>query len=103
MPEIKTHHASHKQPSNRTPAKAHESHSRSLKTKYRKAGGRGGLKAFVRSLKDDEGRIQASDWFFNKRANFSKPPLCIGRTRTRVKSGGNKGQQQAAPKNLSGR
>ncbi len=85
----------------RQPAKAHESHSRSLKTKYAKAGGRGGLKAFVRSLKDDEGRIQAQDWFHNKRANFSKPPKGIGRTRTRVKSGGNKGQQ--AQKNLSGK
>ena len=84
----------------RTPAKAHESHARSLKTKYTKAGGRGGLKAFVRNLKDDEGKIQASDWFFNKTANFSKPPLGIGRTRTRVKSGGNQGQQ---PKKLDGK
>lgn len=84
----------------RVPAKAHESHARSLKTKYTKAGGRGGMKAFVRKLTDDEGKIQAQDWFFNKTANFSKPPMRIGRTRTRVKKGGNKG---APDKNLSGK
>ena len=84
----------------RTPAKPRESQRRSLITKWHKAGKRGSLKAFVRGLTDDVGRLQAEDWFFNKRANFSKPPQGIGRTRTRVKSGGNKGQQ---PKKLDGK
>ena len=100
MPESKSHYASTKQPSKRVPPKVRASQARSLKTKYIKAGGRGGLKAFVRSLKDDVSKIQAEDWFFNKRANFANNPQCIGRTRTRVKKGGNKG---APEKNLSGR
>ena len=89
----------------RTPAKARESHRRSLITKWHKAmkaqqGRLVSLKAFVRSLSDDEGRLQAEDWFFNKSANTAKPPQGIGRTRTRVKSGGG---PKAPAKNLSGR
>jgi hypothetical protein len=86
----------------RTPAKFKPAASRSLKTKHRKAGAVGSLKAFVRSLKDDESRIQADDWFHNKRANTSTPPKGIGRTRTRVKSGGGP-KNNNAPKNLSGK
>jgi hypothetical protein len=85
----------------REPAKARESHARSLKTKYTKAGGRGGLKAFVRKLSDDESKIQAEDWLFNKRADFHKNQLCSGRTRTRVKRGG--AVKGAPDKNLSGK
>jgi len=80
-------------PSDRTPTKLRESHSRSLKTKHRKGGYPGeSLKDFVRRQTDDETRIQREDWLHNKRANTSKPPRGIGRTRSRVKSGGNKGQ-----------
>lgn len=89
-------------PAERVPAKPRESHSRSLKTKYTKANGRGGLKAFVRKLSDDEGKVQAEDWFHNKTANFSKPPQHIGRTRTRVKKGGG-GKLDGKQKNLSGK
>jgi len=84
----------------RTPAKVHESHRRSLITKWHKSGSKASLKVWARAAADDETKLQVMDWFHNKRANTSKPPLGIGRTRTRVKSGGNKGQQ---PKKLDGK
>jgi hypothetical protein len=92
-------------PAERTPAKLRESHSRSLKTKHRKSDSKLSLKRFVAGLTDDESKIQREDWLFNKRANPSRGPLHIGRTRQRVKSGGNKnqtgkldGKQKATPR-----
>lgn len=85
----------------REPAKLHESHSRSLKTKHAKSGKKVSLKRFVASLSDDESKIQRDDWLHNKRANTAKPLHGIGRTRTRVKKGG--GNKGAPEKNLSGK
>jgi GrpB-like predicted nucleotidyltransferase (UPF0157 family) len=79
-------------PAERTPATPRPSVSRSLKTKHRKAGRTTSLKAFLRDASDAETQQQAKDWLHNKTANTSKPPHRIGRTRQRVKSGGNKGQ-----------
>ena len=84
----------------RTPAKVRESQRRSIITKWHKSGSKASLKAWARAVTDDMTKLQVSDWFHNKRANTSNPPKGIGRTRTRVKSGGNKGQQ---PKKLDGK
>ncbi len=86
--EARHHSASQKQPSTRQPAKARPSRARSLKSKHKKASQKLPLKAFVAALADDAGKAQREDWLFNKRSNFSKPPLCVGRTRMRVKKGG---------------
>lgn len=65
----------------------------------RKAGPHGSLKQAVKEVlarearneSDRELQLAAHRWLHNKRANTSKPPHRIGRTRGRVKSGGNKG------------
>ena len=92
------HYASTKQPSKREPAKPAESHRRSLITKWHKSASKLSLKRWLAGQTDDVTKIQVGDWLHNKRANFAKNPQCIGRTRTRVKKGGNKG---APDKNLS--
>lgn len=92
--------ANYKQMSTRVPAKLKPSQARSLKTFHRKAGDGKSLKQFLRGQKEDLVCIQVEDWLFNKRANTSNVQQCVGRTRTRVKKGGNK---SAAEKNLSGR
>jgi hypothetical protein len=84
----------------REPAVRKPAASRSLKTKHSKSGTKLGLKPWLRKQADDVTVIQLQDWLHNKGANFSKPCLGIGRTRTRVKKGGgNKGTE----KNLSGK
>lgn len=44
----------------------------------------GSVKEIARKAAAD-GNEKAADWLFNKSANFSKPPLGIGRTRKRKK------------------
>ena len=73
--------ASNKRPSTRKPAVLQPSTSRSLKTAWKKSGKRVSLKQYAR-------QTNATAWLHNKKANTSKPELCIGRTRSRVKKGG---------------
>jgi hypothetical protein len=75
----------------RAPAVPREGHSRSLKTKHHKSGSALSLKRWVREQRDDETKIQAEDWHHNKRANFARPPLGIGNTKSR------KGSNKAPP------
>lgn len=72
-----------------TPNTRHEpnkvaSYSKALKNlhrRYRKAGGELGLKQFVKTSENEDVQLLSADWFHNKTANFSKPPLGIGSTR----------------------
>lgn len=79
--------ARNKKPTTRVPATLNASESRSLKTEHRKANTHMSLKQWLRTkpgLSD-----QAQRWLHNKRANTSKPQLCLGKTR-RKKSGDKK-------------
>ncbi len=62
--------------------------SKAVKQAWAKSGRHSSLKQFARSLvsgagvsRDQEIRVSAKDWFFNKTANFAKPPLGLGKTR----------------------
>ena len=48
---------------------------------YKKAGKPGSLRSFARSVESDTAKELVANWFHNKTANFSKPPLGIGNTR----------------------
>ncbi len=83
-------------PAERKPATPKPSTQSALKTLHRRAlkihAGMP-LKAFVRECAvspDQELKQKANDWFHNKRANFSKPPLGLGSTRKK------KSQQQGS-------
>lgn len=81
-------------PAERKPAIPKPSTQSALKTLHRKAlkiNGGLPLKVFVRQCvtsPDQELKQKATDWFHNKGANFSKPPLGLGSTRKK------KSQQQ---------
>jgi hypothetical protein len=72
----------------RVPATLKPSQSRRLKTKYVKSGSNLSFKGWLSKQTDDVTASERADWLHNKRANTSKPPQRIGRTRTRVKKGG---------------
>ncbi len=86
--------ASNKKPSKRVPTILRKTQSRSLKTAHRRANSHMSLKQWLRT---QSGLVlqQGIDWLHNKRANTSKPELCLGKTR-RKKSGGDK-KKDAAP------
>jgi hypothetical protein len=96
--------ASYKQPSKRVPQKPKKSTQNILRRVWKNSESKLSLKAWVReqlAAKTDELTvIQAQDWLFNKRADFHSNQLCTGRTRTRVKKGGN---VNGPEKNLSGK
>lgn len=72
----------------RTPAKPKPSKVKQIKKAWKVSGKRTSLKEFART--DEEVREIAKDWFHNKTANFSKPPIGLGRTRKRKNQSGGK-------------
>lgn len=97
--------AAYKQPSKRVPQKPKPSTKAAVRTAWKNSGTHLSLKGWVHtavlsSKSNDVLVIQAQDWLFNKKGDFHKNQLCTGRTRARVKRGGNvKGPE----KNLSGK
>ena len=77
----------------RVPAIPRPSASKKVKNLHKKFGKGQTLMEFVRTFENKEYKQLFEDWMFNKRANFSKPPLGIGNTKR--KKGGKK---QAAAK-----
>lgn len=85
-------------PQERKPASHKPSAQSAIKSRhrrYRKNHSNTSLRDFVQrecltqsGKPDDELRLKAEAWLFNKRANFSKPPLGLGSTRKK------KGQQK---------
>jgi hypothetical protein len=74
----------------RTPAVPRPSCAGSIKQAYKNSAKNVPLRQFARELAKGDGSLseKARNWFFNKNANFSKPPLGIGRTRKkRIKKG----------------
>ena len=66
----------------RTPATPKPAASLKLKRLYKRAGKpSGGLRNFVRTSDKEAVKSLAADWFHNKTANFSKPPLGLGSTK----------------------
>jgi hypothetical protein len=63
-----------------------------LKRLHRKYGQGKPLKQYIQTLESDVDKQAIDNWLFNKKANFSKPPLGIGSTRNK------KGRQGNAPK-----
>ena len=61
------------------------SYSKALKTLWRKAGRPGSLKQFVSTSEDSQVKDLGPDWLYNKKANFSKPPLGLGNTKKKKK------------------
>lgn len=83
----------------RIPAKAKPSGARRLKNAHRSSlqDTMSSLREFARLVMTDDDHPRHADlaetaerWFFNKRANFSKPVKCIGSTRKKK----NKNNQQ---------
>jgi hypothetical protein len=73
-----------------------------LKRLHRKYGQGKPLKQYVQTLESDVDKQAVDNWLFNKKANFSKPPLGIGSTRKKKggKQGGGKqgGGKKTEPK-----
>lgn len=66
----------------RTPAKHKPSVSKLIKRMRAKSSDKmNSLRQFARNSDNEKVKSIAGDWFHNKTANFSKPPLGIGRTR----------------------
>lgn len=89
--------ATYKKPSKRVPTVLKPTKASMIKSLFRKRGTGMSLKQWLRSPAapaDPEFQVAASDWLFNKRANASKPELCLGKTRR--KKGGDK-KKDAAP------
>lgn len=84
--------ATNKRPSGRVPAKLFTSVAAGIKTRRRHRKSELPLKAFVRAeaAKDPTFAETAKQWLFNKRANTSKPELCIGCTRKKKNKDGKK-------------
>lgn len=76
----------------RTPAKHKPSTASQVKSAWKKLGSSSSLKIFARAQTGSAGELSAA-WFFNKKANTSKPPLGIGKTRRKKSKNG-----AAAPK-----
>lgn len=62
-----------------------KSTARRLKTLHKKLGRYDSLKVFARTSEDKEVQELASDWFFNKSANFTNPPQRLGNTKKKKK------------------
>ena len=91
--------ANTKKPSTRKPATLRPSKMGLIKCLFHKRGHGLSLKQWLRSPSaptDAEFQAAAADWLFNKRANASKPELCIGKTR-RKKGADGKKKDAAAP------
>lgn len=56
------------------------SHSKALKTLWRKSGRHESLKQFIVNSDSSDIKSLGSDWIHNKTSNFSKPPRGIGNT-----------------------
>jgi len=87
--------ASTKKPSKRVPATLKPSRASLIKCLFRKRGAGMSLKEWLRTSfapTDAEFQAAAGDWLHNKRANTSKPELCLGKTRRKK---GNKDQKKA--------
>ena len=90
--------ATNKKPSKRVPATLKPSKASLIKCLFRKRGAGMSLKQWLRSPSaptDAEFQAAGADWLHNKRANTSKPELCLGKTR-RKKGAGDK-KKDAAP------
>ena len=72
----------------RVPATPRPGASIKLKRLHRKYGQGQSLKEYVQTLESDEDKQAVDNWLFNKKANFSKPPLGIGSTRRKKGKGG---------------
>lgn len=83
--------ATNKKPSNRKPTVLRKSQAHSLKAAHRQSNSSLSLKQWLRTQPGLAS--QAADWFHNKRANTSKPELCLGKTRR--KKGGDKKKDAA--------
>jgi len=91
--------ANYKNLSSRKPATLKPSKANLIKCLFRKRGAGMSLKQWLRSPSaptDAEFQAAGADWLHNKRANTSKPELCLGKTR-RKKGGDNKKKDAAAP------
>lgn len=80
----------------RKPAQPQPSTSRTFKSLYNKSDKSLSLKQFVQQLTSGPLSAQAHSWFFNKRANFSNPPLEIGSTRKRKGQNGQPAKSKKA-------
>jgi hypothetical protein len=79
----------------RIPATPRPTASIKLKHLHKKFGQGQSLKDYVRnSLETDEDKQLGDNWFFNKKANFSKPPKGIGSTRRKKGKGGKSGKPE---------
>jgi len=65
----------------RKPAVPKSSASKALKSIWKKSGKHSSLKSFVTTSVMPAVMEIKDNWIFNKKANFSNPPLGIGRTR----------------------
>lgn len=74
--------------------KPKKSASKYIKRAWARDGKPDTLKVYARKLTDPDDVIQVKNWFHNKKANFSKPPLGLGSTRK-------KKNKQGQPKKTS--
>ena len=81
-------------PQAREPAQTKPSTAKHLKNQHRKHGKGQSLKSFARGYAPVQDLSE--NWLFNKKANFSIPPLGIGNTGK--KRGGKKKDDAVAPK-----